>query len=130
MRLLVLLLLATPISAQQTVVVPDVVVPITVSPTPFVNNITVMSDSAMIANLAENNRLLQEMLVEERECSTCGGGVSTTVVGLSIFGPLLFWIAIELRGIKNKETIHNTNVNSPDVNVQVHKHEHKEDSEN
>ncbi len=100
MRLMLLLLLAAPLGAQQTVVVPDVNVPITVSPTPFVNNINVMTDSAMIANLNENLRLLREDIAAG-ECNTCGGANTTTKVAVAILLPVLVWIAWELRGIKN-----------------------------
>ncbi len=100
MRLLVLLLLAAPLSAQQTqtTLVPDVNV--NLPPMEITNEITVMSDSAMIANL---NRNLEALRVEiaAQECNTCGGANTTTKVAVAVLIPVLVWIAWELRGIKN-----------------------------
>ena len=99
---LALLLLAAPLSAQQTVVVPDVVVPITVPvPEVTVNVPPSMSDSTRAVNLALNNELLRQLL-ERDGCNTCGGANGTTVA-VSVLIPVLLWMAWELRGIKNKE---------------------------
>ncbi len=100
MRLLILLLLAAPLSAQQTVVVPDVNVQVEPTPITIENNVEVMSDSAMIANL---NRNLEALRVEiaAQECNTCGGANTTTKVAVAVLIPVLVWIAWELRGIKN-----------------------------
>ena len=69
MRLLILLLLAAPLSAQveQRTLVPDVNV--NLPPLEITNEITVMSDSAMIANL---NRNLEALRIEiaAQECNT------------------------------------------------------------
>lgn len=78
--------LAAPLSAQDqvgTISVEAPAVEIT-NDHPITNeiNIQVMSDSAMIANLAENNRLLRERLAQEQECNTCGG-TSRTVVAVA-----------------------------------------------
>ena len=100
MRLLTLLLLAVPLSAQveQRTLVPDVNV--NLPPLEITNEITVMSDSAMIANL---NRNLEALRVEiaAQECNTCGGANTTTKVAVAVLIPVLVWIAWELRGIKN-----------------------------
>ena len=100
MRLLALLLLAVPLSAQQTVVVPDVENVINLPALEITNEITVMSDSAMIANL---NRNLEALRVEiaAQECNTCGGANTTTKIAVAVLIPVLVWIAWELRGIKN-----------------------------
>lgn len=102
MRLaLALLLLAAPLGAQQqsTTLVPDINV--NLPPLEITNEITVMSDSAMIVNLAENNRLLREMLLADRECDTCGGANRTTKIAVAVLIPVLAWIAWEIRGLKN-----------------------------
>ena len=90
----------SPLVAQQTVVVPDVENVINLPPLEITNEITVMSDSAMIANL---NRNLEALRVEiaAQECNTCGGANTTTKVAVAVLIPVLVWIAWELRGIKN-----------------------------
>ena len=127
MRLLILLLLAAPLSAQepQTVVVPNVLNEITVGPTPveiFVQ--PAMSDSAMIANLAENNRLLREMLVQEREC--CGGGGSTVVrIGqgaLVLIAAFMAWQVKKIADKPNGDTDVDVDV---DVENTIPPHEHE-----
>jgi hypothetical protein len=94
------LLLAAPLSAQveQRTLVPDVNV--NLPPLEITNEITVMSDSAMIANL---NRNLEALRVEiaSQECNTCGGANTTTKIAVAVLIPVLVWIAWELRGIKN-----------------------------
>ncbi len=118
------LLFVTPLSAQQTVVVPDVNVEVQVQPTPFVNEITVMSDSAMIANLNENLRLLREEIAAS-ECNTCGGANTTTKIAVGALIPVLVWIALELRGIKKNQgdDIHNEGDTNVEVTVEPHGHE-------
>ena len=136
MRFLFLLLLAAPLSAQQTVVVPDVSV--TVEPPAITNeiNIEVMSDSAMIPNLNTNLELLREQIASQ-ECNTCGGTSTVVRLGQGGLTLLALWMAISLSKIAGKESVHNTDVTSPDVNVDVDVHEHEtshdddnEDSEN
>lgn len=100
MRLLILLLLAAPLSAQQTVVVPDVNVQVEPTPITIENNVEVMSDSAMIANLNRNLEALR-LEIAAQECNTCGGANTTTKVAVAVLIPVLVWIAWELRGIKN-----------------------------
>lgn len=108
MRLLVLLALTlSPIPAelaaqdQNTTIASPIINEITVSPTPFVNNITVMSDSARAVNLRLNNELLRERIAQERECA-CGtpGWVRAGQAGLVA---AVFFVGWQLRGIKNKE---------------------------
>lgn len=101
MRLLALLLLAAPLSAQQTVVVPDVNVQVEPTPITIENNVQVMSDSAMVANFNANMDAFRAYLEQERECNTCGGASTTTKVAVAVLIPVLVWIAWELRGIKN-----------------------------
>ena len=132
MRYLILaaLLLSTPLSAQQTVVVPDVNIEVQVDPTPIEVSIQVMSDSTMLVNLNENLRLLREQIAAQ-ECNTCEG--TTTVVRVGQFGltALALWMAISLHKLAGKESTHTTDidVNTPDVDVQVDVdvHEHKDD---
>ena len=89
------------LSAQDPIIIPQVppVVEITVDPTPIINNIYLMTDSAMIDNL---NRNLEALRIEiaAQECDTCGGTSSIVRVG-AILLPVLLWIGWELRGIKN-----------------------------
>ncbi len=97
MRLLVLLLLAAPLSAQQTVVYPDVQIDNTVNVEPTPIEITVMSDSVMISNLNRNLEALRQQIADSER----GGANTTTKIAVAVLIPVLVWIAWELRGIKN-----------------------------
>ena len=106
MRLLLLLLLAVPLSAQveQRTLVPDVNV--NLPPLEIINQITVMSDSAMIANLNRNLEALR-LEIAAQGCNTCGGTSTTTKLALGAVMPLLFWMAISLhRGSKDSPDHH------------------------
>ena len=121
------LLLAAPLSAQQTstTIVPDVNV--NLPPLQITNEITLMTDSAMIANLAENNRLLREMLLAERECDTCGGASTTAQFALGVVGPLLLWIAISAHRSAGREPdVFNAGDVTINGNQQDHDHEDSE----
>ena len=65
------LLLAAPLAAQQTVVVPDVNV--NVPPAQVVNNITVMSDSTQLANLTANLVALRLLIAQTKSEKWCRG---------------------------------------------------------
>jgi hypothetical protein len=125
--LLAIALAASAAEGQQTVVVPDVNVEVEPTPVTIENNINVMSDSTMIENLNRNIEALREQIAAD-ECNTCGQGATTTqklTLGLAI--PVLIWIALELRGIKNKDDIHNVDNNvDVDVNVPPRKKKHGE----
>ncbi len=104
--LLAAFLIVAPLSGQQTVVYPDVQIDniVNVEPTPI--EITVMSDSAMIANLNENLEALREQIAAG-ECNSCGGTSTTTKFALGVVGPLLLWMAISLhRGSKDSPDHH------------------------
>ena len=94
------LLVASPLAAQQTVTIPPPDIIVNLPPLEITNEIRVMSDSAMIANLNRNLEALREQIAE-RECNTCGGANTTTKVAVAVLIPVLIWIAWELRGIKN-----------------------------
>lgn len=129
MRLLILLLLAAPLSAQQTVVVPDVVNEITIEPTPFVNEITVMTDSAMIANLNANLEALR-IQIAERECDTCAGTPTVVRVGQGALLVILGWAVYEFRQWRQKESVpdvHNDGDVTVNNKVETHKHDRKYD---
>ena len=121
MRLLILLLLAAPLSAQveQRTLVPDVNV--NLPPLEITNEITVMSDSAMIANL---NRNLEALRVEiaAQECNTCGG--STVVrIGQGALVLIAAFMAWQVKKIADRPpTVHNDG--DVDVDVTVPEHEH------
>lgn len=96
-HLLWALLVASPLAAQQTVVVPDVT--INLPPLEITNEITVMTDSAMIANLTRNLEALR-VQIAERECNACEGANTTTKIAVAVLLPVLVWIAWEIRGIR------------------------------
>ena len=124
MRLLILLLLAAPLSAQQTVVVPDVSV--VVEPPAITNeiNVEVMSDSAMIANL---NRNLEALRVEiaAQECNTCGTS-NVVRVGQGALVLIAAFMAWQVKKIADKPpNVHNDGDVTVPVEVNVPEHEHK-----
>ena len=110
MRLLILLLLAAPLSAQQTqtTLVPDVNV--NLPPMEITNEITVMSDEERLERIAVALEGLVEAIANQ-ECNTCGAGASTTAkIGLGVAVPLLLWIAISLNKSANKTDVHEVNI--------------------
>ena len=124
MRLLILLLLAAPLSAQQTVVVPDVTNTINLPPLEITNEITVMSDSAMIANL---NRNLEALRVEiaAQECNTCGGS-DLVRVGQGALVLIAAFMAWQVKKIADRPpNVHNDGDVTVPVEVNVPEHEHK-----
>lgn len=122
---LVLLLLATPLAAQipETITLEPATVNVQVEPTPFVNEITIMSDSVRLDRIAVALENLAT-IVENQECNTCGGASTTTKLGLGVMVPLLTWIAISLSKSANKDDNHtiNTEVNVPPREPRKPKH--------
>jgi len=122
MRLLILLLLAAPLSAQveQRTLVPDVNV--NLPPLEITNEITVMSDSAMIANL---NRNLEALRVEiaAQECNTCGGS-DLVRVGQGALVLIAAFMAWQVKKIADRPPDVHTD-GDVDVEVNVPEHEHK-----
>lgn len=130
-----LLLLAAPLAAQQTVVVPNVNVEVQVEPTPFEIFIqpSSMSDSAMVANLAENNRLLRERLTQEQGCNTCGGTSTVVRIGQStliLIGAFMAWQLKRIADKPNGDDVHNEGDTNVEVNVPPHDHGHHDQGEN
>lgn len=129
--LLAFVLSATRVEGQQqstTVLTPDIEV--TVNGDTTVVNVNVMTDSTMLARLNENLEALREQIAAS-DCNTCGGASTTNKIAVGIVIPVLIWIAMELRGIKNKDDIHNVE-NNVDVDVTVErkkKHDSEGDSE-
>ena len=124
--LLCALLVASPLAAQQTVVVPDVENTINLPPLEITNEITVMSDSAMIANL---NRNLEALRVEiaAQECNTCGGS-DLVRVGQGALVLIAAFMAWQVKKIADRPpNVHKDgDVTVPvEVNVPEHEHDHK-----
>lgn len=130
MRLLALLLLAVPLSAQQQVTIPPPDINVNLPPLEITNEITVMTDSAMIANLNRNLEALR-LEIAAQECNTCG--TSTEVrVGQGVLVLIAAFMAWQVKKIADKPP----NVdNHGDVTVPVtvesgkHDHGHDDDSE-
>lgn len=113
MRYLLLLLMASPLAAQDRNV--------SIVPAEQTNNIYIqydslrailedvfapqpaaMSDSVRQANFERNMEAFRELVAERnQECNTCGGANTTTKIAVGVLIPVLVWIAWELRGIKN-----------------------------
>ncbi len=128
MRLLILLLLAAPLSAQveQRTLVPDVNV--NLPPLEITNEITVMSDSAMIANL---NRNLEALRIEiaAQECNTCGGS-DLVRVGQGALVLIAAFMAWQVKKIADRPpTVHNDGDVDVDVTVPEHEHKRKRDDD-
>ena len=132
MRLLILLLLAAPLSAQQTVVVPDVENTINLPPLEITNEITVMTDSAMIANLNRNLEALR-LEIAAQECNTCGGS-DLVRVGQGALVLIAAFMAWQVKKIADRPpNVHNDGDVTVPVTVEGHDHgrkrEHDDDSE-
>ncbi len=129
------LLVASPLAAQQTVVVPDVTNTINLPPLEVTNEITVMTDSAMIANL---NRNLEALRVEiaAQECNTCGGS-DLVRVGQGALVLIAAFMAWQMKKIADRPpNVHNDGDVTVPVTVEPHEHErpkhdhgHDDDSE-
>ncbi len=123
-----LLLLAAPLSAQveQRTLVPDVNV--NLPPLEITNEITVMTDSAMIANLNRNLEALR-LEIAAQGCNTCG---SSNVVragqgALVLIAAFMAWQLKKIADKPNGDDIHgDTNVTVP-VTVEPHDHGRRKD---
>ncbi len=122
MRLLALLLLAAPLSAQQTVVYPDVQIDNTVNVEPTPIEITVMSDSVMIANLNRNLEALR-LEIAAQECNTCGTSTEVRIGqgALVLIAAFMAWQVKKIADKPNGDDIHHEG----DTNVTVESHDHK-----
>jgi len=118
--LLCALLVASPLAAQdpQTVVVPNVENTINLPPLEVTNEITVMSDSAMIANLNRNLEALR-LEIAAQECNTCGGSTVVRIGqgALVIIAAFMAWQVKKIADKPNGDT--NVEVNEGDVDVDV-----------
>lgn len=104
MRYLILLFLAVPLSAQQTIVVPDVNV--VVEPTPITNeiNVEVMSDSVRLDRIADALEGIAEAIAE---CGCEDQGTSTVVrVGQGALVLAAFFIGYQLKRIADSKDGH------------------------
>ncbi len=128
MRLLALLLLAAPLSAQQTVVYPDVQIENTVNVEPTPIEITVMSDSVMLANLNRNLEALREQIAEQ-ECNTCGGS-DVVRIGQGALVLIAAFMAWQVKKIADRgPDVHNEGDTNVTVESGKHDHGHDDDSE-
>jgi hypothetical protein len=115
--LLALILFAAPLSAQQD----STVAIVTINGDTVVVNIDVLIEhntdplpDSLLANFERNMQNLRDQLAVREPCNTCGGASTTNKIAVGIVIPVLIWIALELRGIKNKDDIHDVDV---EVNV-------------
>jgi hypothetical protein len=122
--LLCALLVASPLAAQQTVVVPDVENTINLPPLEITNEITVMTDSAMIANLNRNLEALR-LEIAAQECNTCGGS-DLVRVGQGALVLIAAFMAWQVKKIADRPpNVHNDGDVTVPVEVNVPEHEHK-----
>ena len=127
------LVAATMVEAQQTqtTIVPDVIV----GPTPveIFNEVTVMSDSTMLARIAD---ILQGMRDDAaaKECDTCGSTSNVVRVGQAGLVLMAFWIAVSANKIANRESKpdvheHEITVTTPPRDKKPPKDSHDDDTE-
>lgn len=121
-------LCAGPLSAQepQTVVVPNVENTVNLPPLEITNEITVMSDSAMIANLNRNLEALR-LEIAAQECSTCGGSTVVRIGqgALVLIAAFMAWQVKKIADKPNGDTNVDVTEGDVDVDVTVEPHEHK-----
>ncbi len=116
MRLLILLLLAAPLSAQQDSTVVRIVTldgdTVMVNVEVLIRHTTDPLPDSLLANFDRNMEELARLIAEDREeCNTCGGANTTVVLG--VVGPLLLWLAISAHRQAGKEDSHPVEINVP-----------------
>jgi len=125
--LLCALLVASPLAAQdpQTVVVPNVENTVNLPPLEITNEITVMSDSAMIANLNRNLEALR-LEIAAQECNTCGGSTVVRIGqgALVLIAAFMAWQVKKIADRPNGDTNVEVNEGDVDVDVTVEPHDH------
>ena len=124
MRLMILLLLAAPLSAQQQVTIPPPDINVNLPPLEITNEITVMTDSVMLANLNRNLEALR-LEIAAQECNTCG---SSNVVraGQGVLVLIAAFMAWQVKKIADKPpNVHNDGDVTVPVTVEAHDHEKK-----
>ncbi|MCK5651728.1 MAG: hypothetical protein KAJ42_10140 [Gemmatimonadetes bacterium] len=127
-----LTLLAAPLAAQEPIIINQQppVVNLTTPPPQVFNEITVMTDSAMIANLNRNLEALR-LQIAAQECNTCG---SSNVVRagqgvLVLIAAFMAWQVKKIADKPNGDDVHHegdTNVTVP-VTVEPHDHGRRKD---
>ena len=120
------LLCAAPLSAQQTVVFPDVEI---TNEHPITNeiNVQVMTDSTMLANLNRNLEALR-LEIAAQECDTCGGSnvVRAGQGVLVLIAAFMAWQVKKIADKPNGDDVHG----DVKVEVNVPKHDHGHDDDN
>jgi len=116
-----------PLAGQdpQTVVVPNVENTINLPPLEVTNEITVMSDSAMIANLNRNLEALR-LEIASQECNTCGGSTVVRIGqgALVLIAAFMAWQVKKIADRPNGDTNVEVNEGDVDVDVTVEPHDH------
>ena len=121
------LLVASPLAAQQTVTIPPPDINVNLPPFEITNEITVMTDSAMIANLNRNLEALR-LEIAAQECNTCGTPTEVRVGQgvLVLSAAFRAWQVKKIADKPNGDDIHG------DVKVEVNlppKHDHDNDGD-
>ncbi len=131
MRLaLVLLLLAAPLAAQQDSTVVRIV---TLDGDTVMVNVEVLIrheanplPDSLLANFDRNMAELARLIAEDNEESATPAN-RTTKIAVGVLIPVLVWIALELRGIKNRPPDVQTQSQEQNVEPHDHKREHDDD---
>ena len=102
-KILLILLLAAPLSAQQTVVVPDVLVEVEPTPLTIQNTVEVMPDSIRLDRIADALEGIAEAIAE---CGCMDQGTSRVVrLGQGALVLAAFWIGWQLKRIADNESV-------------------------
>ena len=127
MKLLALLLLVVPLSAQQTVVVPDVVVEVENVIDSIVVNLTLEQeepDSASVAREEAAERAMEAITDYLENCACVDRGPTTVNVvanaGLTLAAFFIGWQLKRIADKPNGDDIHNEGDTNVEVNVPPH----------
>jgi hypothetical protein len=112
-----------PLAGQDPIVIPQAPIENTINlpPLQITNEITVMSDSAMIANLNRNLEALR-LEIAAQECNTCGGSnlVRAGQGALVLIAAFMAWQVKKIADKPNGDDVHNEG----DTNVTVESNDH------
>lgn len=126
--------LAAPLSAQQTVVVPDVIVEVENVIDSVLVNVTLKQeprDSAQIAREEASERAMDAISEYLATCGCVDSGTSNvsvvTNVGLTLAAFFIGWQLKRIADKPNGDDIHNEGDTNVDVNIPPHDHKKRDD---
>ena len=119
-----------PLSAQEPITIPQIAPEVNVNlpPLEITNEITVMSDSAMIANLNRNLEALR-LQIAAQECNTCGGSdlVRAGQGVLVLIAAFMAWQVKKIADKPNGDDIHHEGDTNVEVTVEERERRKRDD---